>query len=146
MIVGIDTDVLVNWLMVGAVHHHPADEFIRETVANGNKLGVTPQTLHEVIHICTDARRFETPLSMNDAIAYTRKLWDGKEVARLLPTVAVLHRTLELLSVHALGRKRILDTALAATLEAADVLRLATFNAKHFEVFGFLEIVVPDAA
>ena len=40
-----------------------------------------------------------------------------------------------------LGRKRILDTAFAATLEAAGVQRLATFNARDFAVFPFLEVV-----
>jgi predicted nucleic acid-binding protein len=44
---------------------------------------------------------------------------------------------------HFLGRKRILDTALAATLEAARIRRLATFNGRDFEVFGFLEVVEP---
>lgn len=44
------------------------------------------------------------------------------------------------------GRKRILDTALAATLEAAGVSRLATLNGRDSQVFGFLEIVDPVAS
>lgn len=53
------------------------------------------------------------------------------------------NRTLEFLDSLSLGRKRILDTALAATLELAGVRRLATFNRKDFEVFPFLELVSP---
>lgn len=41
------------------------------------------------------------------------------------------------------GRKRVLDTVLAATLESAGVSRLATFNVDDFSVFGFLEVVSP---
>ena len=40
-----------------------------------------------------------------------------------------------------LVRKRILDTALAATLESAKVRRLATLNPGDFKAFPFLEIV-----
>lgn len=50
-------------------------------------------------------------------------------------------RTLELLELHGLGRKRILDTALAATLEEAGVRRLATGNGREYRRFDFLEII-----
>ena len=81
---------------------------------------------------------------MDEAIGYSRSLWDAIEVVRLLPSGAVFHRTLELLSTLKLGRKRIVDTALAATLEVCSVERLATFNDKDFEIFGFLDVVVPE--
>jgi predicted nucleic acid-binding protein len=80
---------------------------------------------------------------MRQAIALTRALWDGKETARILPGPTVVHRMLDLLATMRLGRKRILDTALAATLESAGVTRLATLNAADFRVFSFLEVVDP---
>ena len=144
MILCVDTDVLVHWVMDGAPLHEPCRRLLgREIREKGNQLGITPQVLHELIHICTDPRRFENHLSMDQAIMWSRSLWDGKDVVRLLPSAAVFHRTLELLKNLRLGRKRILDTALAATLEAADVKRLATLNARDFEVFPFIETVVP---
>jgi hypothetical protein len=42
-----------------------------------------------------------------------------------------------------LGRKRILDTHLAAVLHTAGVRRLLTSNPADFAVFGVLETVVP---
>jgi hypothetical protein len=42
-----------------------------------------------------------------------------------------------------LGRKRILDTYLAAVLHAAGVRRLLTANSADFSVFGILQIVAP---
>ena len=144
MILCVDTDVLVHWVMDGASRHEPCRRFLdREIRENGNQLGIAPQVLHEFIHISTDPRRLENPLSMDQAITWSRSLWDGKDVVRLLPSAAVFHRTLELLKSLRLGRKRILDTALAATLEAADVKKLATLNARDFEVFSFVETVVP---
>ena len=50
----------------------------------------------------------------------------------------------DLLTRFRLGRKRILDTALAATMEAAGIKKLATLNKKDFEVFPFLELIVPS--
>lgn len=43
-----------------------------------------------------------------------------------------------------LGRRRILDTSLVVTLEAAGVYRLATLNGRDFAVFQFLEIIDPS--
>ena len=80
---------------------------------------------------------------MEQAGRLAREVWDAREVVRLLPAPAVFHRTLDLLKSLRLGRKRILDTALAATLEAAGVRTLATLNARDYEVFTFLELVVP---
>ncbi len=82
-------------------------------------------------------------MSMEEGLRLVRELWDGREVVRILPAPIVVHRTVELLDQLGLGRKRILDTALAATLEAAKVDHLATFNEKDFQVFPFLEVITP---
>jgi hypothetical protein len=42
-----------------------------------------------------------------------------------------------------LGRKRILDTHLAAILHTNGVRRLLTSNPADFKIFGVLEIVTP---
>jgi hypothetical protein len=43
----------------------------------------------------------------------------------------------------ALGRKRILDTHLAAVLHGAGVQRLLTSNPDDFAVFGVFELIKP---
>ncbi|MDA2925086.1 PIN domain-containing protein [Acidobacteria bacterium AH-259-L09] len=144
MIVGIDTDVLVHWAMDGARHHRVVRRFFEAEVRErSSQLGLTSQVIFEFLHVCTDARRFEHPLSMEAALHVVRELWDGPEVVRILPAPIVVHRTVELLEQLRLGRKRILDTALAATLEAAGVACLATFNREDFQVFPFLEVITP---
>lgn len=144
MIVALDTDVIVNWAMEGAPHHRAARRFLASEVEERRQLGLVPQVLYEFIHVSTDARRFENPLSMEQAILLGRELWDGNEVVRLTPGLTVLHRALDLLTSLRLGRKRTLDTVLAATLEAAGVRRFATFNGQDFRVFPFLEVVTPE--
>jgi predicted nucleic acid-binding protein len=144
VILAVDTDALVHWTMAGAPHHRAVRELIEREVRDaGNRLGFAPQVIHEFLHVSTDPRRFENPLTMDAAILMARNLWNSPEVSRILPGPAVLPRTLELLEQHALGRKRILDAALAATLEAASVRRICTLSAQDFEVFSFLEVVHP---
>jgi predicted nucleic acid-binding protein len=144
MILGLDTDVLVSWAMTGAPQHVAARRLFEREIRRGSgHLGLTPQVLHEFLHVVTDARRFSEPLSMERARTLAADLWDAMEVERIVPPASVVHRTLELMGRFGLGRKRILDTALAATLEAAGVRRLATWNGADFAIFPFLEVIAP---
>lgn len=143
MTIGIDTDVFVSWTMAGAARHDVARAFMQRQVAQGRGLAFTLQVIFEFVHIVTDPRRFERPMTMHQALDVARNIWDAPEVVRVPPAPATLHRTLELLRTLGLGRKRILDTALAATLERAGITRLATFNGKDFKAFAFLEVVDP---
>jgi len=145
MTLGLDTDVVVNWAMGGAEHHDAARALLRREIQAGNSIACTPQVFFEFIHVVTDVRRFERPMSMSLALDTARDFWDGPVTMRVLPGPRVLHRTLELLGKLKLGRKRILDTALAVTLDEAGVSRLATFNGGDYAVFPFLEIVDPRA-
>lgn len=133
--------------MAGAPHHRAAHRLLdTEARERGSSLAITPQVLHEFLHVSTDPRRFEHPLSMQAGLRWSRDLWNAAEVVRILPAPGVLDRTLELLESLRLGRKRILDTALAATLELAGVRRLATFNPGDFRSFAFLELVAPPGS
>lgn len=143
---GIDTDTLVHWAMADAPHHGAVRRCFEREVKRGSRLGLTHQVLREFLHVTTEARRFERPLPMKDALRLSLELWNGREVERLLPTARTHDRLCELIGRLRLGRKRILDTSLAVTLEAAGVRRLATLNGTDFKVFGFLEVVDPREA
>lgn len=141
-VLALDTDVLVGWLHRESEHHAASRRLIEAELADGEtRLGLTAQVLFELIHVVTDPRRFETPLSVDEAVDLVRELWQSPDTDRIAAPPRVLPRTLELLQEHRLGRKRILDTALAATLETAGVRRLATWNPGDYRVFGFLETV-----
>ena len=130
--------------MEGAPRHAEARRLLdAEVRGHGCSLGIAPQVMHELLHVSTDPRRFENPLSMQDGLRWSRRLWAAPEVLRILPAPGAMDRTLELLEKLHLGRKRILDTALAATLELAGVRRFATFNPGDFRLFDFLDLVAP---
>jgi len=141
-VLGLDTDVLVGWLHGESEHHRASRDLIERELADGEtRLGLTAQVAFELVHVVTDPRRFDQALAMDEAIALVHDLWQSPDVARVPAPPRVLGRTLELLRAYTLGRKRILDTALAATLEAAGIRRLATWNPGDYAVFHFLETV-----
>jgi predicted nucleic acid-binding protein len=144
MIVALDTDVLVNWAMSGAPAHSASRRFMLRMIDDEVRLGLVPQVLFEFLHVVTDSRRFENPLQTGQARSLVRELWDSPDAERIIPGSRVLHRTMELMDRLRLGRKRILDTAFAATLEEAGVRHLATLNQKDFEAFDFLEVVTVE--
>jgi predicted nucleic acid-binding protein len=142
---GVDTDTLVHWAMGDAPHHAAVRRCFEREVRRGCRLGLTLQVLREFLHVTTDARRFEHPLAMPDALRLSLELWTGQEVERLLPAAGDHDRLCELMAQLELGRRRILDTALAVTLESAGVTRLATLNGRDFAIFPFLAVVDPTA-
>lgn len=101
------------------------------------------QVVFEFIHVVTDSRRFENPMPMTDALEFAEELWASDDVVGLSSSPLVVPRMCHWMRNWRLGRKRILDTALAATLQTSGITRLATFNGKHFQLFGFLEILEP---
>jgi predicted nucleic acid-binding protein len=147
VILGIDTDVLISWLVEVSPRHRDARQLIeREVRERGTSIALTPLVVQEFLHVVTDTRRFKEPLTMPEAVERIWEIWDSEEVVRVLPTPEVLPRTLELMLDRKLGRKRILDTALAVTLDCAGVNRLATFNPGDYKIFDFLEVVDPPTA
>jgi predicted nucleic acid-binding protein len=143
MTLALDTDVLVSLSLASTPSHEACRRVVERELAGGGRLGLVPQVLHEFLHVCTDSRRFEKPIPMKLASSRIHDLWMSRDVDRIVPQEGILVRTLELLEINGLGRKRILDTALAATLEGAGVRRLATLNGQDYRVFPFLEVVEP---
>ena len=89
------------------------------------------------------AKRFAPPLTMSEAIAWLEKFLSTPGVAVLSPSESSLQQTLQWIGKHNLGRKRVLDTHLAAILHASGVTRLLTSNPGDFALFPSLEIVTP---
>jgi predicted nucleic acid-binding protein len=99
-------------------------------------VAITPQVLAEFVHVVTDSRRFQRPLSMKTAMIKSERWWNAAETEQVLPSdlaVAGFHNWMR---DHQLGRKRVLDTLLAATHRAAGVTSLLTLNAADFAIFG----------
>lgn len=138
---GIDTDFLVAAEITGHPNHHAADALLSRLLDAGHDFALAPQTLAEFIHIVTDPRRMPKPLTMAAAIARAEHWWQSAEVVHVFPTGQSVTDFVEWLRRFQLGRKRLLDTLLAATLRTAGVRRFITNNERDYQVFGCFEII-----
>ena len=138
---GIDTDFLVAAEITDHPFHQSADVLLQSLLANGHDLAIAPQILAELIHIVTDARRMPQPLGITQAITRAESWWQAAEVPRVFPDGEGVLGFLGWLRRHQWGRKRLLDTLLAATYRQAGVTHFITNNDQDYKVFGCFEIV-----
>ena len=140
---GLDCNILVQL----ALRDHPANAAtiaaVQAEVKRGNRLVFPSLVIDEFLHVITDARRFNPPLTMTEALDWVESFLANPAVSLLEPTPESLRQTLEWMRKFNLGRKRILDTHLAAVFYAAGVRRLFTANAADFAVFNVFEIITP---
>ena len=133
---GFDTSFLV----AAEVGEHPEHAGTWRRLAalreQGDRFGITLPVLAEFMHIVTDARRFTKPLTMAEAITKARIWWEAAEVETITANEEAARWFLDAMAKHQLGRKRVLDTMLAATYRSAGITSLLTLNGADFAVFG----------
>src|SRR5262245_41576441 len=135
MIHGLDTGFLVAAEVVEHAQHVPARFAMARLVSGGDTIAIAPQVLAEAIHIVTDLRRFSRPLSMVAALRMAEQWWTAREVVHVFPDDAATRQFLAWLQQHSLGRKRLLDTLLAATYQQAGIQSILTTDDTDFAVF-----------
>lgn len=138
---GIDTDFLVAVEIRDHPFHRQAEALLQSLLGDGHDFAVAPQSLAEFIHVVTDAKRMPQPLSLAEAISRAEHWWQAAEVRRVFPDGQGVVDFLGWLTRYQLGRKRLLDTLLAATFQRAGVRRLLSNNGSDYSVFGCFEVV-----
>ncbi len=114
-------------------------------VAAGDRIRtIAPQLLAEFIHVVTDARLFSQPLGMDEAREIAEQWWTASEVERVFPDDTATQQFLSWLQQFSLGRKRLLDTLLAATYYQARIHSILTTNASDFSIFGVFSCITPS--
>lgn len=139
---GLDTGFLVAAELPEHPDHHACRGRIAAMVAGGDRLSLAPQVLTEFIHVVTDPRRFSQPLPIDDARDLAIQWWSAAEVDHAFPGPAAVQQFLQWHRVHGLGRKRLLDTLLAATYHEAGITQVLTLNPTDFDLFGVFTCVV----
>ena len=136
MIHGFDTSFLVAAEVAEHPDHDGVWRRLRELKAKEDRFALTALVLAELVHIVTDARRFKNPLTMPQALSEARGWWEATDVEHVPPDDEAVNWFLAAMATHQLGRKRVLDTLLAATHRSAGITSLLTLNAGDFAVFG----------
>jgi predicted nucleic acid-binding protein len=133
---GIDTSFLVAAEVISHAEHARTRAQFQKFLKAGDNFALAPQILAEFIHVVTDPRRFSAPLELQQAIERAEIWWNAAEVVHVFPTAESTLLFFNWLTEHRLGRKRLLDTMLASTLLAGEVVSILTLNRADFEIFG----------
>jgi len=140
---GIDTGFLVAAELVEHANHAWARQKLVDVLGNADRLAIAPQVIAEFIHIVTDPRRFAQPLNFKRACDLAEQWWTAADVDRVFPNDFAVRQFLKWIQQHQLGRKRLLDTLLAATYKEVGVQSLLTTNPADFVVFGGFSVISP---
>lgn len=140
--IGADTSFLVGL----AVREHPAHSgcwhlFENDIRGRPGSMALGAQVLAEFAHVVTDPRRFERPLAMADALELCSQWWNAEECRQIGSDFDAGALFLTWMQAHRLGRKRLLDTLLAASYYAAGVKRIATTDWRDFATYGVFEVL-----
>jgi predicted nucleic acid-binding protein len=146
MIHGLDTGFLVAAEVAEHAEHSAARLALARFMQAGDRIAIAPQVLVEFIHIVTDPHRFTQPLSVNEARNIAEQWWTAREVDHVFPDTAATQRFLAWIEQFSLGRKRLLDTLLAATYQQAGIESVLTTNAADFATFGVFNCIAPTTS
>src|SRR5882724_5292696 len=98
---GVDTNVLIYAHISESPQHEAVRSYLLGQLAQDDvTLVVTPNILHEFLHIVTDARRFDPPVPMTDALAVARSYLDRANVECLSVDELSLVSAIDLLERH----------------------------------------------
>ena len=139
--IGIDTSALIAFEDKSHRQHAAVVQLFRRKMKRSEQFVLCPQVLSEFLHVATDVQRFSTPLTMIQALSRAEWWRSVRECRWIYPDEASVELFLGWMAAHRLGRKRVLDTMLAATYVAQGVTKLATLNPKDFEPFDRFDFV-----
>lgn len=141
---GLDTNVLIYAHLPVFAESEQVRSYLRRGLADdGCRFALTALVLHEFVHIVTDARRFDPPVAMAEAITIAGGYIDRTNVEYLAVDERSVRLALERLDAHGLGRRRIADTLLASTLITHGVTEIVTCNPSDFACFDELVAIDP---
>jgi predicted nucleic acid-binding protein len=132
---GLDTSFLVAVEVTSHERHDVCRAGFQKLLKAGDTFSLAPQILAEFIQVVTDSKRFSDPLTPAQAIERAEIWWNAAEIVQVFPTAESTLLFLGWLTEHQLGRKRLLDTMLASTLQAGGVTSILTLNRDDFTVF-----------
>ncbi|MBC8113725.1 MAG: type II toxin-antitoxin system VapC family toxin [Candidatus Saccharimonas sp.] len=139
MIHGIDTSFLVAVELIEHPEHANTSAALQRFVAAGDHFALTPQVLDEFIHVVTDGKRLAQPFEMVTARQTAERWWLASDVNRVFPNEAAVDQFFSWVAQFKLGRKRLLDTMLAATYFHNGVTSILSINPSDFTVLGVID-------
>ena len=139
--IGIDTCFLIDLYWENSPRNKNARALFSRIANNESvKVAVYYNCFNEFLHVITDSKRFENPLSVSEAISVIDYWCDIDRVTVLYPDDTSFKRTLAWMNRYQLGRNRVNDTQMASCYLTSGVSSIITANPKDFEIFESFEI------
>jgi len=141
-VIGLDTSFLVG-LTIREHPVHPACASLFHSRIQGQEssVAICSQILGEFAHVVTDPRRFSQPLEMTEALEICSQWWHARECRVIEASSHSFPIFIAWMQRYRLGRKRVLDTLLAATYHSAGISEIATTDWRDFNLFESFDIV-----
>ena len=144
MQIGVDTTFLVETDVAGHPGHAVARRWLEGALARGATLVLAPQVCAEYVHVVTDPRRFSEPLTPAAAMARAQAWWEARDVGHAFPDADTMSLFWQWMGEFRPGRKRLLDTLLAATYFSHGVRSVVSSNARDYVTFGCFDVIIPE--
>lgn len=139
---GIDTCFLIDLYWEDSPRHAAAVALFKQLAdSSSEELAIYYNCFNEFVHVITDARRFENPLSMSEALSVVDEWCELERVHILYPDDDSFTRAVTSLTMYKLGRNRINDTQMASCYIRNAVFSLVTANPKDFAMFGMFALI-----
>lgn len=139
----LDANVLVYAVQASAPQHASSRALIEAARDPTNTLYLTSQVLCEFYSIVTNSRRVAAPRSPDDALQAISTLLALPGIHLLSTPAQAVAGWMALLQRHPVTGGDVFDQQLVATMQAHNIQRIYTYNAKDFEVFPELTVIAP---
>lgn len=138
----VDTTFLIDLEISDSPRHKKAMKIFNTWFSKKNTiLAIFNQSFLEYQHVVTDPRRFNQPLTMDQAIERCWYWIDNERTRVIYPDDTSLKRANMWMNMYGLGRKRIQDTHMASAFLSNNIDRIITATPKDFEIFEAFEII-----
>ena len=139
--IGVDTSWLVDLEVPDSPRHEGAVKLFEQWKQKHSSLVIFYLSFLEFQHLITDNRRFNKPLTMEQALERSWYWIDQDRIKVVYPTETTFKRAQLWMAMYRLGRKRIYDTQLAAAFAEAGVTEIYTANPSDFEIFDAFDLI-----
>jgi hypothetical protein len=140
----LDTNVLVYALYGDSPFHPAASSLINQAQQPDAGFCITQQILAEFYSVVTNPRRVTSPQPPETALEAIDALLALPGLTLLPPPLHVISRWMALLRQHPVTGHKVFDVLLAATMLAAGIKQIYTFNAPDFAPFRELHVMIPQ--
>jgi predicted nucleic acid-binding protein len=91
--IGLDCNILVQLAFADHPFNARTVSAVKAEAGGGSQLVIAPLVLTEFLHVVTDAKRFDPPFSMSEALEWRDTFLATPAVRVLLPNHASIHRS-----------------------------------------------------